>query len=469
MTWRSPPFMKSPDDTPRPTLLVLSYEFTYSPFSGNGVLARSLVKGLLACGHRVHVLCCRPAPARAGDDLPIAAPEVSQEHASALVVHGIELSPEASWRRLDQQSAWKEFADGARAKASELLPKIQGSSVIAVDWSGGAAWRAMREFSPSGLTAPRPACLYINFRVYASGLNVADASAAWYDAQERSVLEAADHALALSARDQAALRSLRAAAASPPEVEILRPCLRGDLEALARRDAAETHAAHLPPAAAAALAASAAAGAAAVGREASGRRFVGCLVRASAEKNPQLVAKLLEETNLAAELSSRGLVLLVSCCGPTGVELARRVRAAAPEAAVLESFLGAEALAAVFSATVLNLHPCLYDAYGMSVVEAAAFGAPSVVNQGDCVGAAALLGPDGCLELDLAAPLHEVAGALLGWLDDAAALAQRAHHARERALSWGEEAAGRQLSATIERMLAQQRSAVKAPGSAACA
>ena len=30
-----------------PPLLVVSYEFTHSPFSGNGVLARSLVIGLL--------------------------------------------------------------------------------------------------------------------------------------------------------------------------------------------------------------------------------------------------------------------------------------------------------------------------------------------------------------------------------------------------------------------------------------
>ena len=34
-------------------VLVLSYEFTYSPFSGNGVLCRSLVKGLLAQGCKV--------------------------------------------------------------------------------------------------------------------------------------------------------------------------------------------------------------------------------------------------------------------------------------------------------------------------------------------------------------------------------------------------------------------------------
>lgn len=37
------------------------------------------------------------------------------------------------------------------------------------------------------------------------------------------------------------------------------------------------------------------------------------------------------------------------------------------------------------------MHPCVYDAYGMTVVEAAAFGAPSCVQRGDLVGCAALL------------------------------------------------------------------------------
>ena len=76
-------------------MLVLSYEFTYSPFSGNGVLCRSLVKGLLAQGCKVLVICCRPhalSPAAAsGADRHIASPEVSPSQAAALVVRPVEL------------------------------------------------------------------------------------------------------------------------------------------------------------------------------------------------------------------------------------------------------------------------------------------------------------------------------------------------------------------------------------------
>ena len=59
-----------------------------------------------------------------------------------------------------------------------------------------------------------------------------------------------------------------------------------------------------------------------------------------------------------------------------------RLRAAFPQAVIIADFMGPPSLAAIFSATALNFHPCEYDAYGMSLVEAAAFGAPSLVNGG---------------------------------------------------------------------------------------
>jgi hypothetical protein len=48
-----------------------------------------------------------------------------------------------------------------------------------------------------------------------------------------------------------------------------------------------------------------------------------------------------------------------------------RLLAAAPEALVVDHFLGPQQLADIYRATLLNVHPCSYDAYGMTVVEAA--------------------------------------------------------------------------------------------------
>ena len=446
-----------------PPLLVVSYEFTHSPFSGNGVLARSLVKGLLAQGHSVHVLCCRPAPAQAGEDRHITEAEVGRAQAAALRLHTVQLSLDAGWRRLDRNSGWSEFVQDARARASELVSELGcGGAAVVIDWTGGAAWRAMGE-ALSGAVA-LPVCLYINFRVYASGLDPADASVAWYNEQERRALQVSGRALALSARDQAALRELRSPGGDDPalDVGLLLPCLRGDMEALATGRGGGGGAggggglgleAQLPPAASEALAAAA-------GASASRRRFVSCVVRASPEKNPALLASLLERTTLGAELRRRGLVPLVSCCGPSADELKARVRAAAADAAILDTFLGPAALAAIYAATALNLHPCLYDAFGMSVVEAAAFGAPSVVNAGDTVGAMALLGEGGSVCIDLQSPLDDIAAQILAALDDADALAATAARAREKALSWGEVAAGRELSDSIRQLLERRASSV---------
>ena len=42
-----------------------------------------------------------------------------------------------------------------------------------------------------------------------------------------------------------------------------------------------------------------------------------------------------------------------------------------PRAVIREDFMGPAQLAEVFSQTILNVHPPLYDAYGMTVAEAA--------------------------------------------------------------------------------------------------
>jgi hypothetical protein len=112
----------------------------------------------------------------------------------------------------------------------------------------------------------------------------------------------------------------------------------------------------------------------------------------------------------------------------------------------------------------------------MSVVEAAAFGAPSIVNGGDTVGATALLSPamrpleeetalPGCLQMALgtACPaegdgdgggqgLANLAKAVLAALDDAPGLATLAKVARERALGWSEAAVGKMLHDELEEL-----------------
>ena len=55
-------------------------------------------------------------------------------------------------------------------------------------------------------------------------------------------------------------------------------------------------------------------------------------------------------------------------------EVRARFRAAAPGVLVEDRFLGAAQLAKIYAQTRLNCHFCLYDAFGMTIVEAASQG-----------------------------------------------------------------------------------------------
>ena len=61
-----------------------------------------------------------------------------------------------------------------------------------------------------------------------------------------------------------------------------------------------------------------------------------------------------------------------------------------PQGVIVEGFLGPQQLASIFTHAILNVHTAPYEAYGMTIVEAAAFGAPSVVHDKD-IGACELL------------------------------------------------------------------------------
>lgn len=225
-------------------LLVLSYEFTYSPFSGNGVLARSLVKGLLRHNCRCLVICCRPAKEHATKDNPILSPEVSHDQAACLSVQAIELPAAVGWRRLDRESGWQFFAQGAMGAVSRGCAQkawsLEPKAICVIDWSGGAAWRAIRsERAFEALHSQPPPALYINFRVYSSGLTDAEA-AAWHDAREREALEVADSCIVLSKTDERTLRTLIGPDHSL-DFEVFYPCLRG-----ARRPARRLCSALLP-------------------------------------------------------------------------------------------------------------------------------------------------------------------------------------------------------------------------------
>lgn len=422
--------------TPGLRVLLFSLEFL-SPFSGNGQYSRCIVRGLKRAGATVLVVSGRPV------DAPLEAQD-AEARAHCAAPHGVVDIALPVWGRLDRACAWEAFREGCCApacvaRAAAFAPSV----VVCVDYHTGLAWPAVRALlAPALAPAPPPPMVYLNFRLFCTSTalhappsaqdagGVSDAQ--FYRAAERASMAAAVRSVALCRQDALQLLALAAGvdpvsgaaeaaagaaggAAAPralPALATLLPPLRSDVCALVGAAAGtQAHCAAgggggaLPPAL----------------LPSPGHALITSLVRLSPEKNALAVPQLL----LAAEAAHPGLLTrshlqpFFTGCGEA-TAYARQVKdaaAALPPAPapplLCTTFLGPLALGQALQASALNLHPCLADAYGMTIVEAAAWGVPSLVNvpgalggageervgagSGDAVSPGALFVPQGCL------------------------------------------------------------------------
>lgn len=191
-------------------------------------------------------------------------------------------------------------------------------------------------------------------------------------------------------------------------------------------------------------------------RDSCSRPYLTCCVRVSPEKEPHRFVEVVEELAHQGIVQQLGIipVMCASATSPYALALVARLQAAAPNCIIHTQFLGPEELAKIYSKTRLNIHPCLYDAYGMTVVEAASQGAPSVVNRGGTVGAADLLqAPLEVFELNLALPVAQLASQVAQLWEDALRLAEVGQAAVQKARSWTELANASVLLTLVDNML----------------
>jgi len=459
-------------------VVVISYELCFDTFSGNGVLATSLVKSLLLQhGCRVSVWCCRPHN-DADEDHHDRRDDHEQRRLKSLrvlvggddddddngtgdaherlAVYATQLSRTAGWRRLDADSGWREFVfqNLDEKSRSELPRRLQSANcVVAVDWTGAYALRSLLAHG-MGLSIP---VVYLNFRVYSSGCADPERRR-WYDEMETAAHEDADIIIALSEKDRESLRKLlqRAIAAKskenspvkPPPVEVLLPPLRGDIEELVLQPS-ENLAQYLPSELERSMPKC----------DASERLFITCVVRLSPEKDTMRFVKFCEALRDVMDRLGYIPILAGSASDPDYArEVKKQLRAVCPHAVILESFLPPAALAAIFARSVLNFHPCAYDAYGMTVVEAAAFRVPSVVASGGHVGATAIVGEGASIQVTidnggccgLSAEAVEI---IKSALNDRERLLSIGAKAREAALAWDEAAYGAALLEHVRRLV----------------
>mmetsp|Transcript_3963 Transcript_3963/g.11985 ORF Transcript_3963/g.11985 Transcript_3963/m.11985 type:complete len:596 (+) Transcript_3963:89-1876(+) len=336
-------------------ILLITYEYDAFTFSGNGTYAQGLVRGLrqqpgvvveVACGSPFHDRsACVGCEGCVGGQRPPDgefAHECERRPSSADVL--VQLP---RWCNLDGASAYRRFNELViKALDERYKKKEQPDLVCCVDWHGLPACLHLQRSFPVAI-------VYLNFRVFGR-------QGEFLKSQETRCVDAAHLTLALSESDAVWFRTLKPLA----DVEVLLPPLRLDLERLARK------------------------------RPKVKRDLLTCVVRLSAEKEPERFVRLVE--HLAARKAfdeGHGYpenlrpVLITGRAELEGDSpLVKRFLAAHP-AAEAYPYMTPRGLAELFGRTRLLVHPPAYDAFGMTVVEAAAFGAPSVFVPNADVGA----------------------------------------------------------------------------------
>ena len=216
-------------------LLVITLEYDAFPFSGNGVYAQSLVRGLEQQDDVVVDVVC-------------GSPEHDEEACDSRALVKIQLP---RWCSLDGACSHREFRDEAIKRLDALYagghPKPD--LVLCVDWHAQPIGAHLR-WAMGGL-----AMVYLNFRVFSRGR-----PGGFLACQEFRSVDQAWLTLALSESDAALLRAFKEDA----DVRVLLPPLRRDLEVRARNRSSEE------------------------------RDFLTCVVRLSEEKEPERFVRLVE-------------------------------------------------------------------------------------------------------------------------------------------------------------------------------
>lgn len=415
-------------------------------FSGNGVCARSHVRGLSALGIRQHVIIGRPL---APDGRSPPPPPRLDDTPKGVTLHAC---PLRVWRTTDRESDHAAFA-AASARVLERLQRdgVQLHAVLAVDWTGAAGVHAMTDSARARLIHSTPV-FFLNFRVYSRMTNIPDADRDFYHAAESDAVELAVKSgggiMGLCDADDAALRDMLRESplihtnTASAAFRVILPMLRDEFAqiALTNRDI--------------------------ILDTSRRRRYFVCLVRLSEDKGPQRFVDVCEAmTHLHPQIWDRlGIVPLMAGAAsqPTfASQLKERFTKNVPGSVVVDDFLNAQQLSQILFDAALNMHPARYEAFGMTIVEAGSCGVPTILNS-DGIGAAQLLNPanEAAIAVDIA-DTYAVAKKVIQLLEQPhGQLAEIGRNAYTAATSWTERPHVDALWDLVETCIATRAHAV---------
>eukprot|EP00756_Hemistasia_phaeocysticola_P043856 Hpha_TRINITY_DN17433_c0_g1::TRINITY_DN17433_c0_g1_i1::g.85863::m.85863 len=412
-------------------LLYITMEYANGQFSGNGTASMSFVRSLRAQGDAVTVLCAGPTT----DDT--ATPDPS---AICIPVDS------SSWGIHGRTGPFEEFASACAGEEVQaqlaqhgVIEKGGGGKplvdlVVGVDFEGCAAYFKMVE---EGVLPSSTPLVYYNYRVFHRNTGNTPDDTAFYASWEARCLNAAALSLCLCETDATSLAALPQGHHHPPRPRpsVILPGLRTEIKRVALEGGDQS--------------------------TSSSRRHLLCCVRVVKEKNTMAFAEavgMLRDMGLIGEGESQVVPYMVGAVadeayGGSVFEVLRGKE----DGCIVKGFVGAGELAGIMQSSVLNVHPALNEAYGMTIVEAAAMGCPSIVHHSD-IGAADLLSPSAdpvaeafaCDMADPAGLARSIAGILAP--SNATVLRDVAEAARAKALSYDEAANAKVLRSHLLSM-----------------
>ena len=354
-------------------ILLIGIEFVEPIFSGNGILTRSIVQGLLDLGYIVSVICAQPSNEGTPDSHSTPCSIASAGNQRQLRIFPVPV-PSQMWKRLDRFSAWKEMAESAPNKLSnhfpdettELFEKVD--YVVCIDWSAVPTYEALlQKFTQLA----RARLVQYVFRVFSMSheLFVSNDDLEFYQRHELRAMQQADIVLVISHVDKRALQQLvidnnskelnQSTTVDGIDMHVVVPPLRNDLLELLRNKIQNPLFAT---------------------PNAKRRKYIMCNVRLSREKNAVFFAqlmRLLSDQDIFRRYNLLPLLVGAVC----DEDYASTVRMLVPpETILITEFMRLSDMITYMEESVIVIHPTSYDAYGMIIAEAASVGTPSLIH-----------------------------------------------------------------------------------------
>jgi glycosyltransferase involved in cell wall biosynthesis len=414
--------MSSPGGEAKHRVLLIGLEFIDPIFSGNGIYSRTIVRSLIVtANYKVHVLCGRPESEK-DEPVRVSSHELQKAQESGdLTITAI---PLPVWKKLDADSSWQTFGQKASLHVKTIVDTFKPTVAFGVDWTSALPYRNL------GLKQRGVPYVLFVFRSFSAQNGMKNDRRAWYVEKETEAAEVSNSCVVLSEVDKV-WNVDQYDCASPLNVFTLNPPLREDFHDMWEQIPKEDG---LP------------------------RKYVTCCSRLEKSKRPDLFVDMVVH---CSEFLKKHKYVPLLIGSRTDAEysdmLVKKLtdNFAAGEFKVLPFQKDPEVLMKVWQQTLLNVHPALYESYGMTIVEAAAFGCPTLLDSGGSIGATDLISEDNMRFTVDMANTELASDCMASILGDSAekreVLFQAGRRAQQQSLGWSHVEHCKKMQTIIEQ------------------